>query len=84
MAIEETARLLELIKKLDPQHRKVADYFMKYVSVGDLRAVLDLKKLGVSDPKSVIEDLIELGILERGVDCYNISKPLREYIFRKR
>ncbi|MCE4608870.1 MAG: hypothetical protein F7C36_00610 [Desulfurococcales archaeon] len=83
-AVLKAAKLLEQIEKLPPDSRKVAEYFMKHISVGDLRAVLDLKKLGVKDPESRIEELISLGILEKGVDCFNLSTPLRNYIFSRR
>jgi hypothetical protein len=87
MSIEplaEASRLLDLIRSLPKEEKVVAEYFLKYVSVGDLRAVLDLKRLGVKDPQPIIERLVEYGILERGVDCYNLSKPLRDYVLRRR
>ena len=83
MAGEEALRLLEEVRRLGPRERKVFEYFRKYVSVGDIRAVMDLEKLGVKDAQEAIDRLIELGVLERGIDCYNLSKPLREY-FRAR
>jgi len=82
--LAEASRLLDLIRTLPKEERVVAEYFLKYVSVGDLRAVLDLKRLGIEDPQPIIERLVEYGILERVVDCYNLSKPLREYVWRRR
>lgn len=81
---EEALRLLEAARRLGPRERKVFEYFRKYVSVGDLRAVLDLERLGVRDAQDVIDRLVEMGLLERGVDCYNLARPLREYFRRKR
>ncbi|MEB3844486.1 MAG: hypothetical protein LRS48_02240 [Desulfurococcales archaeon] len=77
------ARLLDMAKRLGDDERRVLSYFMKNVSVGDIRAVLDLERLGVKNAETIIERLIDLGFLEKGTDCYNLSKPLRVYVFRK-
>jgi hypothetical protein len=81
--LKKAAALLEVIESLDAAHKKVAGYFIKHISVGDLRAVLDLKKMGVENPEEIIEELVELGILEKGIDCYNLSKPMRYYVFKR-
>ena len=80
----EVAELLERARRLSPKERAVAEYFFRHISVGDLRAVLDLKKRGVADPQAIIDKLVEIGILEKGVDCYNLAAPLRRYFIRKR
>ena len=72
------AELLEKVRGLSGEERRVYEYFVKYVSVGDLRAVLDLERLGVKRPQDVIDRLVGMGILERGTDCYNLARPLRE------
>ncbi len=77
------AHLLDKAKRLGDDERRVLSYFMKNISVGDIRAVLDLEKLGVKNAEAIIEHLINLGFLEKGTDCYNLSKPLRVYVFRK-
>ena len=81
---EEALTLLRRAESLRGDHRKVFSYFSKHFSVGDIRAVEDLEKMGVRDPQSVIQDLIEMGLLERGLDCYNLAKPLRVYLANKR
>ena len=81
---KEVARLMELIRSLPPEERRAAEYFVKHISVGDIRAVMDLKKAGIKDPETVLERLVELGVLEKGLDCYNLAKPLRVYLVRKR
>jgi hypothetical protein len=75
--------LLEKARKLGREQRIVFEYFYKNISVGDMRAVMELEKLGVRDPQARIEELVEAGLLEKGMECYNLAKPLREYIFRR-
>jgi hypothetical protein len=82
--VGEVVALIEKIKKENPPVRRTAEYFLKHISVGDIRALMDLQKLGVRDPRSAIERLIELGFLERGVDCYNLARPVREYLANRR
>ncbi len=82
--IKEASKLLSFIESLPSESKKVVDYFMRNISVGDLRAVLDLKKLGIKDPEAEIDKLISLGIIEKGVDCYNLAYPLRQYVFSKK
>ncbi len=80
----EASRLLEKAARLTGDKRRVYEYFVKNVSVGDIRAEMELSKLGVRNPGDVIEELIEEGLLERGVDCYNLAYPLRRYYASKR
>ncbi|RLE84032.1 MAG: hypothetical protein DRJ41_03835 [Thermoprotei archaeon] len=44
---------------------KAISYLSKYWSVGEVRFVQDLKKLGVKNPKKVIETLIREGLVTR-------------------
>ncbi|ESQ26495.1 MAG: hypothetical protein JCHSAcid_01470 [uncultured Acidilobus sp. JCHS] len=76
----EASRLLELARGLKGEARDAFLYFLDNVSVGDLRAIRDLSKKGIRDPAGVIEELIEVGLLERGRDCFNVPEPLRRLI----
>ncbi len=76
--------LLEKARKLGKEERIVFEYFYKNVSVGDLRAVVELKRLGVKNPQEKIDELIDMGLLEKGLECYNLAKPLREYLYKRR
>jgi len=80
----EASRLLELARRLEGDKRKVYQYFVKNVSVGDLKAEYELKRMGVSEPLEIIEELIEAGLLERGIDCFNLAYPLRKYYASRR
>jgi len=73
------AYLLEKARKLRGPLRKAFQYFYKEVSVGELRAIQDLRRMGVRDPQAAISELIRLGLLEKGKECYNLAKPLREH-----
>ncbi len=81
--LAEASELLDKARKLPKDLRIVFEYFYKNVSVGDLRALKELERLGVRDPQEKIDALIEMGLLERGHDCYNLAPLLREYIFRR-
>lgn len=87
MVIDDTmARAMELIEKsrrLPRDLKIVFEYFYKNLSVGDLRAVKELERMGVKDPQDKIDKLVEEGLVEKGLDCYNLAKPLREYIYRR-
>jgi hypothetical protein len=66
-----------MIELLSDEERKVLEYFVRYRSVGDLLAVRELKGLyKVREPTKIINRLIELGLLDRGIGCYNISKDV--------
>ncbi len=74
----------EILRKLSKEEMKVVNYFVTYRSVGELLAIRELKGIyGVKDPGKVIMKLIDLGILERGVGCYNISRGFLKYIRSK-
>ncbi|MCY0874471.1 MULTISPECIES: PolB1-binding protein PBP2 family protein [Acidianus] len=49
-------------------------YFRKYISVGEIIAVRDLKALGVKDPEKVIVELMNKGIIEKGEGCFNLVR----------
>jgi len=80
----EVYALLRRAEELRGDYRRVYMYFVKHLSVGDLRAVEDLERMGIENPQAIIEELVELGILERGLDCYNLVRPLHRYFARKR
>jgi hypothetical protein len=49
-------------------------YFRKYISVGEIIAVRDLKALGVKEPEKVIVELMNKGIIEKGEGCFNLVR----------
>ena len=49
-------------------------YFRKYISVGEIIAVRDLKALGVKEPEKVIAELMNKGIIEKGEGCFNLVR----------
>ena len=75
--IQEGLRMLSVAERLTGDERTVMNYFLDNVSVGDIRAVLELEKKNVKEPEQVIARLIQLGLLERGRDAFNLAKPLR-------
>jgi len=75
--------LATLIRILTPGERRVLKYFITYRSVGELLAVRELRGLyGVKEPLKVINRLVELGLLERGIGCYNVSRKVMDYVKR--
>jgi len=73
-----------VLKSLSDDEKKVLKYFITYRSVGELLAVRELRGLyRVRDPTKIIAKLIDLGILSRGVGCYNISEKFLSYLRRK-
>ncbi len=71
--------LEELRASLNPDEWKALMYFINNVSVGELAAVRELEIIeGLKDAKSVLDSLVEKGLLERGAGCYNLSRELRE------
>lgn len=80
----EASKLIDRAKRLeDDDLRRVFNYFMDNVSVGEIRAVKELLRKGVSDPVAAIEKLVEMGLLEKGYDCFNLPAPLRAYRARR-
>lgn len=77
--------ILSRIKcKLNGEEVKILTYFIKHISVGEILALIDLRRLGIDDPEFHIRELISKGILERGEGCYNLAKELREEVFKIR
>ena len=79
----EASILLDKARGLSAEERKVLVYFVENISVGSIRAVKELRQLGVSNPQVVVRKLVAMGLLEEGEDCFNLSKPLREYLARR-
>lgn len=71
-------------KELNEDELKVLDYFVRNISVGEILAVIEIKRMyGIDDPESVIRSLIEKGLLERGEGCYNLAPHLRRKVLGK-
>ncbi|MEM1645794.1 MAG: hypothetical protein QXL96_08020 [Ignisphaera sp.] len=76
-------KLYEIIQGLSEEEKKVLRYFIQNISVGGIIALRELKALyKVQDPKTVIRNLIDKGLLEQGFGCYNLAKSLREALFK--
>jgi len=82
--IAEAATLLDKAKNLSRDEKVVLRYFLEGVSVGTLRAIEELKRKGIDDPEPVIQSLIEKGFLEKGIESYSLSYPLRALVSRRR
>jgi len=55
-------------------------YLAKYWSVGEIRFVQDLKRMGVKDPRKVINKMIEKGYIERiNIGIINAKEIIRKY-----
>ncbi len=81
---ERILNLIQKAEKLNEQEKAILRYFLSNVSVGDIRAVLDLKTKGIDEPERVITKLIDEGFLEKGEGCYNLVKELRSISIRKK
>jgi hypothetical protein len=79
----EASKLLDMARGLTVEEKRVFMYFVENISVGEIRAVKELKQLGVNNPQMVIRKLTNMGLLEEGDECYNLAKPLREYLARR-
>lgn len=76
-------KILEIIQRLNEEEKKVLRYFLQNISVGIIIAVRELKALyKVQDPKSIIRNLIDKGLLEQGYGCYNLAKRLRKALIK--
>jgi len=51
----------ELLK--DPEMRKVIEYLSEHWSVGDLRIMNDLEKMGIQNPRRLIRKLLDLELI---------------------
>lgn len=79
----EASLLLDRAKALGREEMIALKYFAENISVGVLRAEMDLKRKGLSDPKAVLDRLVEAGLLEKGEYSYSLSKPLRKLRARR-
>jgi len=70
--------------ELNEEEIKILKYFIRNISVGEILTLLDLRRMGISDPEYYIRRLTEKGLLERGEGCYNLAKELREEVFKLR
>ncbi|PMP60126.1 MAG: hypothetical protein C0171_03700 [Caldisphaera sp.] len=76
----ESSKILEKARNLSDEEKKVFRYFLENISVGDLRAVMDLNRKGIKNSIQIIESLVSNGLLERGNYCYSLPYNLRVYI----
>jgi len=85
MEEKEDNEILDEIKvELSPEEKKVLEYFIKNISVGEILAIREIKGfLGVDKPEIVIRSLLQKGILERGEGCYNLAEKLRNKLFSR-
>ena len=79
-----------MVKKLSTEEVAALAYFIRYRSVGDLLAFRELRSLyGVRDPARVLLDLVNKGLLTRGIGCYTINwevlddEEVIEYVKRR-
>lgn len=71
--IKDAGFLRKVIEGLDHDSLQALKYFVQNKSVGELLAVRELRGLyRIKDPLKVLGKLMELGLIERGVGCYNI------------
>ncbi|MCX8195594.1 MAG: hypothetical protein N3F67_00695 [Acidilobaceae archaeon] len=78
----EASKLLERAKELSKEEKAALNYFLENVSVGEIRALKDLKR-EIANPAQAIRKLLSLGLLEEGEGCYNLARPIREYVMKK-
>ncbi len=76
--------LIRRAEKLNSEEKEVLRYFINSISVGDIRAILDLKAKGIENPEKIIANLVKHGFLEKGEGCYNLAKPLRTLIAKRK
>ena len=83
-------KYLDVVRKLSTEEVAALAYFIRYRSVGDLLAFRELRSLyGVKDPARVLLDLVNKGLLTRGVGCYTINwevlddEEVIEYVKRR-
>lgn len=85
-----SSKYIEVVKKLSTEEIAALAYFIRYRSVGDLLAFRELRSLyGVKDPARVLLDLVNKGLLTRGIGCYTINwevlddEEVIEYVRRR-
>ncbi|MEZ0290571.1 MAG: hypothetical protein ABWJ42_05725 [Sulfolobales archaeon] len=78
--------LIDLIKDQIPQdlsksELEVLEYFLRYLSVGEIIALKEIRLLyKIEEPEQIIDKLIKKGLIERGEGCFNLSRRLREVL----
>ncbi len=76
-----TSLINELYSSLSHDEKKALEYFLTNISVGEIVAVRELEIIeGIKDPQSVLDSLVEKGLLERGSGCYNLSREARKVL----
>jgi len=68
----ESSKILEKARNLSEEEKKVFRYFLENISVGDLRAIMELNRKGIKNPSSIIETLVSNGLLE---SCLLYTSP---------
>jgi hypothetical protein len=81
--LAEASKLLEKVRELTREEKRILAYFVENISVGELRAVKELKQMGIGNPQTGIRKLVTLGLLEEGRESYSLAKPLRTYIAKR-
>lgn len=81
--IVEASKILSRAEKLEGDYRVVFEYFLDNISVGDLRAVEDLRRKGVNEPLRVMIRLVVEGLLEKKGDVFNLPEPVRCLIYER-
>jgi uncharacterized membrane protein len=83
MGMLEPELLEKLLSGLSPEEKRVMNYFISNISVGEIVAERELEVFeGIKNPKEVLDALVSKGLLEKGAGCYNLSKKLRESLLR--
>ena len=73
------------MKELNDEEVRALKYFIKNRSVGELVAFRELRGFyRVADPAKVLRRLVELGALERGPGCYNLSRRIIDELRKER
>jgi hypothetical protein len=71
--------LEQLLSGLSPEEKKVMNYFITNISVGEIVAERELEVFeGIENPTEILDRLVQKGLLEKGAGCYNLSKNIRE------
>jgi DNA-binding MarR family transcriptional regulator len=83
MEIINMKELQDILKDLSDEERKVLEYFIKNISIGEILAVKEIRLLyGIDKPEKVLDSLIIKGLIEKAPGCFNLSRRLREIIKR--
>ncbi len=81
MSESDIIKIRRIIRSLSVEERKVLEYMIKNLSVGEIIAIRELRSIyGIENPEAILRKLIELGLVERGLACYNLSATLKRLI----